>query len=376
MAEAEADRVKKEIEEIEEEIRKTKYNKATQFHVGQLKAKLAKLRDEHIRRSEKKAGAGYSVKKTGDATAILVGFPSVGKSTILNRLTNAESKVGHYDFTTLNIIPGMMKLNHALIQLLDIPGMIEGVSRGKGRGREILSVVRNADIIIFVLDATKKSQLKVMTKKSQLDVMRDELYNAGFRLDQEPPDVTIKRRSGGGIDIGSAVKLTKMSLDQASSILREFKVLNAEVVIRSNLTAEQFIDCVMGNRVYVPSLVVINKTDLASRERLRVMMREVGECIAISAEKDSGMDEMREEIWKRIGLIRIYLKRVGRNPDMDEPLIMVKGATIKDVAEKIHRVFEERFRFARVWGSSKFGGQKLGMDYVLHDEDIVEFHMY
>ncbi len=367
MAETEAERVKKEIDEIEEEIRKTKYNKATQFHVGQLKAKLAKLRDEHVKKSEKKAGAGYSVKKTGDATAILVGFPSVGKSTILNRLTNAESKVGYYDFTTLNIIPGMMKLNHAMIQLLDIPGMIEGVSRGKGRGREILSVVRNADIIVFVLDATKKSQLKVM---------REELYDAGFRLDQEPPDVTIKRKSGGGIDIGSAVKLTKMSLDQASSILREFKILNAEVVIRSNLTAEQFIDCVMGNRVYVPSLTVINKMDLASEGRLKVMMREAGDCIAISAEKDKGMDEMREEIWKRIGLMRIYLKRVGKNPDMDEPLIMEKGATIKDVADKIHRVFEERFRFARVWGSSRFGGQKLGMDYILHDEDIVEFHMY
>ncbi len=367
MAETEADRVKKEIQEIEEEIKKTKYNKATQFHVGQLKAKLAKLRDEHIRRSEKKAGAGYSVRKAGDATAILVGFPSVGKSTILNRLTNADSKVGHYDFTTLNIIPGMMSLNHAMIQLLDIPGMIEGVSRGKGRGREILSVVRNADVIIFVLDATKKSQL---------DVMREELYNAGFRLDQVPPDVTIKRKSGGGIDIGSAVKLTKMSLDEASSILREFKILNAEVVIRSNLTAEQFIDCVMGNRVYVPSLVVINKMDMASRERLKTMMKETGECIAISAEKDTGMDEMREEIWKRTGLIRIYLKKVGKNPDMDEPLIMGRGATIKDVADKIHKVFEERFRFARVWGSSKFGGQKLGMDYGLHDEDIVEFHMY
>lgn len=367
MAETEADRVKKQIQELEDEIARTKYNKATQFHVGQLKAKLAKLRDEHVKRSEKKAGAGYSVKKGGDATVILVGFPSVGKSTILNKLTNAESKVGHYDFTTLDIIPGMMELNHALIQLLDIPGLISGVSRGKGRGREILSVVRNADLVVFVLEARKRGQI---------GVLREELYEAGFRLDQEPPDVTIKKKSGGGLDIGSAVKLTRMSLDEASSIMREFRILNAEVVIRSDITAEQFIDCVMGNRVYMPSLTVINKTDLVGSNALGEMRKEAGKCIAISAEKGENLDELREAIWEKIGLIRIYLKRIGKNPDMDEPLIMSRGSTIKDVAEKIHHVFEERFRFARVWGSSKFGGQKLGMDYVLMDEDIVEFHMY
>jgi len=367
MAENEADKVKEEIKEIEEEIKKTKYNKATQFHVGQLKAKLAKLRDEHVKKSEKKAGAGYSVKKTGDATAILVGFPSVGKSTILNRLTNAESKVGHYDFTTLDIIPGMMKLNHALIQLLDIPGVIGGVSKGKGRGREILSVVRNADIVVFILDATKPGQL---------EVLKEELYDAGFRLDQEPPDVTIKKTSGKGIDIGSAVKLTHMTLDQAKSILREFRVLNAEIVIRTNITADQFIDCVMGNRVYVPSLTVVNKIDKITENKLNKFKKGIGKCITISAEEDKGMDDMKDAIWDKIGLMRIYLKKIGKNPDMDEPLILKRGSSIKDVADKIHKVFEERFRYARIWGSSRFGGQKLGVDYILHDEDIVEFHMH
>ena len=83
---------------------------------------------------------------------MLVGFPSVGKSTLLNNITNAESKVGAYQFTTLDIVPGVMEHKNAKIQVFDIPGIITGASSGKGRGKEILSVARTADLILVVLD--------------------------------------------------------------------------------------------------------------------------------------------------------------------------------------------------------------------------------
>jgi len=92
------DRIKK----IEEEIQKTPYNKATSHHIGKLKAKLSRLKEESLQRSSSGAkGKGFHIKKSGDSTVVLVGFPSVGKSTILNQLTNAESKIGEYEFTTL-----------------------------------------------------------------------------------------------------------------------------------------------------------------------------------------------------------------------------------------------------------------------------------
>jgi len=101
--------IQEQIQEVEDEIRKTQYNKATSHHIGRLKAKIARLRDDVEKKaSAKNGGDGYSVRKSGDGTVTLVGFPSVGKSTLLNKLTDAKSEVGAYDFTTLTVVPGVL----------------------------------------------------------------------------------------------------------------------------------------------------------------------------------------------------------------------------------------------------------------------------
>ena len=178
-----------QIQVLEEEIRKTPYHKATQAHIGRLKAKIARLKAL----KEKKAGGGkrglgYAIKKQGNATIVMVGFPSAGKSTLLNQLSNAESRVGDYDFTTLNVVPGVLELNGAKLQILDVPGFIEGASHGKGRGKEVLSVLRAADLILILLDAGKGY-------RKQLEIIRRELHESGFRLNQNPPNVIIQRKA-------------------------------------------------------------------------------------------------------------------------------------------------------------------------------------
>lgn len=65
------------------------------------------------------------------------GFPSVGKSSLLTILTGTESEAAAYEFTTLTCIPGVIHYNDAKIQLLDLPGIIEGAAEGKGRGRQV-----------------------------------------------------------------------------------------------------------------------------------------------------------------------------------------------------------------------------------------------
>ncbi len=348
-----------EIEKIEEEIRKTPYHKATQAHIGRLKAKLAKLRSGKEEGGGKGHPAGFAVKKSGDATVLLVGFPSVGKSTLINRLTNAESKTADYDFTTLDVIPGMLEHNGAKIQLLDIPGMIMGASRGKGHGRRILSVVRSADLIVMVVDDIK-----------QLAKVKHELSSAGFRLDQRRPDVRITRKKTGGLSINLAVKRPSLDVATIRSVLGEFKVHNADVLIRENVTVEQLIDSMMTNRVYVPTVTVLNKAD-----RMEGAGSDVNGAIPISALKGDNLDALREAIWRKLRLVRVYMKRIGHEPDMAEPLIMPNGTTVSVVAEKILKSHSKGLRYARIWGpSARFGGQQVGGRHVLRDMDVVELH--
>ena len=87
-------------------------------------------------------GAGFDVSKSGDARIALVGFPSVGKSTFLSKVTKTKSEVAAYSFTTLTAIPGVLEYGGAEIQVLDLPGIIEGAAEGKGRGRQVISAAK------------------------------------------------------------------------------------------------------------------------------------------------------------------------------------------------------------------------------------------
>lgn len=137
---------------------RTQRNKATAGHLGLLKARLAKLRRELITPKGGGGGtgeAGFEVAKTGDARVGFVGFPSVGKSTLLSNLAGVYSEVAAYEFTTLTTVPGCIKYKGAKIQLLDLPGIIEGAKDGKGRGRQVIAVARTCNLIFMVLDVLK-----------------------------------------------------------------------------------------------------------------------------------------------------------------------------------------------------------------------------
>ncbi|MFA5141538.1 MAG: GTP-binding protein [Candidatus Woesearchaeota archaeon] len=357
-----------QIKELEDSLSKTKYNKRTQHHFGLVKAKIARLKEAGEQR--KKGGPkfdGFAVKKNGDASVVLVGFPSVGKSTLLNSLTNANSKVAAYEFTTLDVVPGLMEYKGAKIQILDVPGILKGAAAGTGRGKEVISIMRNADLLLVIIEA---SNLK------QLDVLKKEIYDANIRINQKKPDVKIVKTTKGGIDLGTTVKMNHLDRETIVDMLKEFKIINAAIVIREDIDADQLIDIVEPNRVYAPAAVVVNKMDIVSESELKRIESEIHPDLFISGESRINIDKLKDLIYDKLTFMRVYTKEVRKEADMTEPLIMRKGATIGDVCRKLHKDFVNKFKFARVWGSSKFPGQDIRkLEYILKDNDILEIHL-
>lgn len=283
------------ISRLEEEIRKTPYHKGTEHHIGRLRAKISNLknREEQIKKSS--GNFGFIPKKEGDATVVLIGPPSVGKSTLLRNLTQAQSRVEEWPFTTLTVIPGMLDYQGAKIQIFDLPGIIKGASVGLGRGKEVISATRSADLLLLMVDVKNQNQIP--------------------------------------------------------SLLKELKK----------------------SAVNLPIVTVVNKADLMKDQDGIGKKEKSQDKIFISAEKEIGLEELKTVIWQKLGLMRIYLKPKGKQPNLQEPLILKKGQTIKDVIEKTFPP-DKKIQQILLWGpSARFPKQQVSKKHELADEDILSF---
>ena len=349
--------IDEQIINIEKEIRETPYHKATEHHIGKLRARLSKLKDKGRESSTKKGGGGggYAVKKQGDATIILIGPPSSGKSTLLNKLTNAKSKVAPYAFTTVSVIPGMMEYKNAKIQILDVPGLIEGAEEGKGRGKEVLSVARGADLIILITDFERLPALERISKT---------LERNGIRLNLQSPQVVIDKKLDGGILVRSNIRqdLSKQTIKEIAS---EMGIKNAEITLNERVGFDRLIDAFSTNRVYLPSFCLINKSDLADSNTLKTCCTDDSNHqyrLAISAEKGYGLDKLKEKIWEYLNFISVYLVQNDEEPNNNHPLIVKRGITLSEITDLIGSDFAETKKSAKIWGSSaKYPGQEVSL---------------
>ncbi|KAJ3277369.1 Developmentally-regulated GTP-binding protein 2, partial [Blyttiomyces sp. JEL0837] len=334
---------------------RTQKNKATEYHLGLLKAKLAKYRAMLLEPQGKSGpkGPGFDVVRSGDARIALIGFPSVGKSTFLSKVTNTKSEVASYEFTTLTCVPGKIHYNGADIQLLDLPGIIEGASQGKGRGRQVIAVAKTADLILMMLDATKGPR--------QRELLEIELEAVGIRVNRAKPNIYFKVKKGGGISFNATCKLTMLSERMVYQILHSYKIHNAEVLIREDHTVDEFIDVILGNRKYIRCVYCYNKIDQISIEEVDKLARQPYTAV-ISCESDLNMDSLVGYLWKNLELIRVYTKKKGEYPDFEGGLIMKKNSTVLDVCRNVHKSLVDEFSYALLWGTStKHSPQRVGL---------------
>jgi small GTP-binding protein len=234
------------------------------------------------------------VRREGAAQIALVGPPNAGKSSLLQALSDIQIRTGDYAFTTLRPVPALTRIGGVLVQLVEIPGLIQGAHEDRGGGRALLGVLRNADAIVFCHAANEPP--------AALDVVRRELEAAG-----------IEKRS--------ILALTK---------------------------ADE-----LGEPLDPPS---------------------GDDCLAVSVLDDASLDRLRAAIWRLTGLIRIFPERDGRSDD--EPFALPAGATVADLADRVHHELRARAAGARVRGpSARFDGQRVGLGHVLQDGDRVEVLM-
>ncbi|KAH0569901.1 Developmentally regulated GTP-binding protein 1 [Spironucleus salmonicida] len=354
-----------QIEAIKAEQAITQKNKATNYHMGRLKARLAALESQLLSEQSKTGpkGQGFEVQKVGQARAAMIGFPSTGKSSLLCALTNSKSVVAAYEFTTLTCIPGQMFYNNAQVQILDLPGIISGAADNKGKGKQVIATARTADLIIVMLDALRAEQERKQLEK--------ELFDMGIRLNQQRPNVEIVRQKTGGVKVNFTVNQSNLTYDTVKAIMQEFKYHNCDIFIRDDISTDQLVDVICGSRVYAKAIYVVNKIDMISVEAVNYFANQG--YIPISVSQELGLAYLKQKIWENLEICRIYTRKRGEHPDLTDAIFMKKGDTVQDVCGAIHKELVQGLQYGQVWGRSvNFQGQRVSNDHVVQDGDVVQ----
>jgi len=227
-------------------------------------------------------------------------------------------------------------------------------------------VARTCNLIFIVLDV-----LKPLGDKK---IIESELEGFGIRLNKKPPAILVRKKDKGGVAITNTVPLTNIDQEEIKAVLSEYKLSNVDVTIRQpNMTADDLVDVIEGNRVYIPALYVLNKIDAISIEELDLLYK-IPHSVPVSSREWLNIDELTEKMWEALELVRVYTKPRGQSPDYSAPVVLRRGrCSVEDFCNAIHKEIAKQMKYAVVWGASAkhSRGQKVGLDHILEDEDVV-----
>lgn len=331
--------VDEKIRCLEEMIRIIPKHKGTEKMQADLKKRLAKLQKggEGGARSAPRRAPGEYVEREGPKQVLLVGGPNAGKSSLLAALSKARPEVAPYPYTTTVMQPGMMPVRDVQLQVVDAPA----VSREFARPF-VNNQIRVADLLLWVVSLGDDDLLTwVEETREVLAGWHHELVPAVRPVPPDPDAAT----DGSDVD------------DPAVASDR----------VRDGGGAEPR-----------PTILVLTHADDEAAAVREELLSEVIEgdwpTVRVSTTTGDGLDELRELVFDRLGLVRVYTKQPGKKAERDDPFLLEVGATVLDLAEAVHREIAEKLTFARIWGEGAFDGQHVQRDHVLADGDLVELH--
>lgn len=369
---------KLKLQKYQEFLSEVPQHKGTMKLRGQVKKKMATIRkdlDDKKRKGTGKGGGGPKlfIEKEGAAQIALLGMTNVGKSSLLAALTNAKVEVSPNPYTSREPIPSIMSYMDIRFQVVEAPAMMEGSADGKAWGMATLGSARNADGLILMVDLSH-------SPISQLDLILGELEKARVLVSKPKGRVDIDRKHAGvSLRIILVGKLIGCSMREVEALLRSYRINDAIVKISGEITLDEIEDAIFESTIYKPALIIANKTDLKGAEanlrRLEAHVNGKLPIIAVSCEKRRGLEQLGEELFKTMDIIRIYTKEPGNKLPSSNPFTLKRGATLQDLAKSIHGEFVKEFAFARVWAKRLvFSPQKVGLSFILEDGDTVEIH--
>ncbi len=314
------------IEALEEMFALMPKHKGTDHLRADLRARIAKLSEEAERRPfvAKRGSQLYWVRKEGAGQVALVGLPNAGKSQLVSVLTQAAPQIGDYAFTTQLPLPGMMHYENVQVQLVDLPAIT-----APEVSSWLPNIVKNADLVLIVLDLTGDPGGQLEAVIAWLARHRMAVSN---EMEEPPAGMTHVKRA--------LVVANKLDAPDARSAL--------DVLASSGGAALRVPAASGGSAVPV---------------------------LAVSAARGQGLEDLREAIYRALKVIRVYTRPPGGKADLSEPSVIRRGSTVEDLAQTVHKDIARNLKYAQVWGSGKFDGQRVRRDYILHDGDIVELHM-
>jgi len=350
-------------------------HKGTERMCAHIRRQISQLKEEieHRKRTTKTGrAASYFPEKAGAAQVVVLGPTNVGRSSLLRAVTNATPQVAPYPFSTRSPVPGMLPYRDIQFQLVEAPPVVEGSSEGKADGFQILSLARNADGLIIMVDLADDPVGQYAMAVGELEKSRI--------LTVEPDgEVEIQRRGHGRtIQFIWEGELEGCTAEEVVDLLREYRIRSALVRVRGRVTLDAVEDAIFGNAVYRPALVIANKADLLSRPEALASLKEAAEpleVVPVSALVTPNLaDVLGSKLFDLLGITRVYTKEPGKEPSRD-PIVARRGLTVGDLAKTIHSDFYRRFKYARIWGpSANFPAERVGLDRELADGDIIELH--
>lgn len=352
-----------------EMLRYAPKHKASEHLLAELTRKIAMLKKdiEKAKEQQKKTsgGASVGVKKDGMGQIVLIGLPNVGKSHLLHSLTGADVEIASYPFTTKNPEIGMLNFLGSKIQLVELPALIEGSSFGKANGIQMLSIARNSDGIVLVLNA--------LNPFSELAILKKELENSSIVLNREKPKIELKNSPFKGITIAGK-QFLKVKEADFLEFLKNTGVHNASVILGEDADFQKLSEALNEKLVYKKCMIVLNEFFGKADEKTVLELQKQMPVIQVNELTLFQKEMLEKSFFYLLGKVLVYTKKPGESVEIKEPLVLEKGATVEIAAKVLHKEFAENFKYAKVWGSSKFPGQRVARDYVLQNEDVVEIY--